>query len=194
MAIKAVIFDLDGTLTAPYFDFDEIRSQMGLAADAGPVWELMDKMDTPQRAEAESILHYHEQRAVAESTLNPGVKQTLSALRECRIYVGVLTRNTTANAMAVAQKHGLKFDAFMGREDGPVKPDAFGVLDLCRRFGVQPDETIMVGDYLFDIQCAAEAGAISVLLANHANADEFAKHADFTIENIEQILEIINNS
>jgi len=30
-----------------------------------------------------------------------------------------------------------------------------------------------------------------VLLANHNKADEFAEHADFVIENIGQVLEII---
>ena len=47
------------------------------------------------------------------------------------------------------------------------------------------------GDYLFDILCAKAAGAVSVLLANHHNAKEFSEHADFTIEKIEGILQIV---
>ena len=102
-----------------------------------------------------------------------------------------MTRNRRSNALAVAEKHNLKFDAVIGREEGPVKPDAFGVLQLCRQFGVKPGETLLVGDYLFDLLCAKAAGAVAVLLVNHRRADEFAEHADFIIENIEQILEII---
>ena len=49
----------------------------------------------------------------------------------------------------------------------------------------------MVGDYLFDILSAKAAGAIAVLLTNHKRADEFVIHADFRIEKIDQILEII---
>lgn len=70
----------------------------------------------------------------------------------------------------------------------------------------------MVGDYLFDLLCARAAGAMAVLLLvsakaqvdpqkqagrqavagkNHHKADEFAKHADFVIENLAGILEII---
>ena len=45
MKIKAVIFDLDGTITKPYLDFDKIRQEMGLAADAGPLLEIMEKMN-----------------------------------------------------------------------------------------------------------------------------------------------------
>ena len=81
MLIRAVIFDLDGTITQPYFDFDAIREEMGLDKDAGPVLEAMEKMPQQRRKDAEKILHLHEQRAVTESTLNAGTKQTLRALR-----------------------------------------------------------------------------------------------------------------
>jgi HAD superfamily hydrolase (TIGR01509 family) len=191
MAIKAVIFDLDGTITQPYFDFDVIREEIGLARDSGPILESMEKMTVDQRKRAELILHSHEQKAVMESTLNPGAKRTLSALRAAGIRIGVLTRNRKSNAFAIADKHGLKFEAVVGREDGPVKPDAFGVLRLCEQFGVKPQDTLVVGDYLFDLQCAKAAGAVAVLLANHQHADEFAEHADFCIKNISGILRII---
>jgi len=193
MLVRAVIFDLDGTITEPFFDFDAIREEMGLARDSGPVLESMEKMGAHERRRAEEILHLHEQRAVAESRLNTGARETLSALRRAGIPVGILTRNKRRNALAIAQKHGLKFDAVVDREDGPAKPDAFGVLRICEKFGVAPGETIVVGDYLFDILSAKAAGAIAVLLANHDRAREFAEHADFTIERIDQILEIMEN-
>ena len=192
MSIKAVIFDLDGTITRPYFDFDVIREEMGLDRNSGPVLESMQKMTSKERRRAEEILHFHEGRAVAESALNDGAKDTLVALCKAGIHIGILTRNKRSNAQAIARMHGLKFDAIVDREDGPAKPDAFGVLRLCQQFGVKPKETLLVGDYLFDLLCARAAGACSVLLANHDKADEFTEHADFTIEKISQILQIID--
>jgi len=193
MSIKAVIFDLDGTITQPYFDFDAIRVEIGLARDSGPLLESMEKMTPQLRRKAEEILYNHEEKAVIESKLNPTAKETLSSLRAADIHIGILTRNQRANAHAIATKHNLQFDAVIGREDGPAKPDAFGVLELCRQFGIDPKETMVVGDYLFDLLCAKAAGACAVLLANHHQADDFAKYADFCIENISGILEIIEN-
>ena len=191
--IKAVIFDLDGTITRPYFDFDAIREEIGLARDSGPLLESMETMSPQQRQRAEQILYDHEQKAVMESRLNPGAEEILSWLRAAGIPIGILTRNKRSNANAIACKHNLKFDAVIGREEGPVKPDAFGVLELCRQFAVQPAETLLVGDYLFDLQSAKAAGAVAVLLANHHQADEFAEHADYRIPNIAGIREIITN-
>ena len=65
MPYKAVIFDLDGTITQPYFDFDAIRQEIGLARDFGPFLEAMEEMIPKQRLEADRILHYHAAKAVA---------------------------------------------------------------------------------------------------------------------------------
>ena len=192
MTIRAVIFDLDGTITQPYFDFDAIREELGLRKDGGPVLEALEHMTATERQRAESILHDHEEQAVAASQLNPGAKETLTELRQRGIHVGVLTRNRKRNAQAVATMHGLSFDAVVGREDGPVKPDAFGVCHLCQHFGVDPSETLLVGDYLFDLLCARSAGAIPVLIASQQQTGNFADHADFQIKELTEILPIID--
>ena len=193
MSIKAVIFDLDGTITRPFFDFDAIRQEMGLPPDSGPILEIMEKMSAVERKRTQDILTFHENRAVNESTLNDYAAETLSALRQKDISIGILTRNRRANAEAIARKHNLTFDAIVDREDGPVKPDAFGVLKLCRQFAVAPAETLLVGDYLYDMLSAKAAGAVAILLKTHKECDRFAAHADFTINSLDKILDIIDD-
>jgi HAD superfamily hydrolase (TIGR01509 family) len=183
MPIRAVIFDLDGTITQPYFDFDAIREEIGMGKDEGPVLEAMERMTARERQRAEAILHRHEEMALAASTLNPGAGETLRELHRRGFPIGILTRNRKCNAQAIAEKHGLHFDFVVGREDGPVKPDAFGVLQLCRHFGVDP----------YDLLCARAAGAVAVLIVNHRQADEFLAHADFTIKQLDEILQIIHD-
>ena len=193
MMIKTVIFDLDGTITEPFFDFDAIREEMGLSKDSGPILESMKKMAPDQRHRVEAILKSYEDRAVSESVLNEGAGKTLDALRSRGINIGILTRNKRCNAVAIAQKHDLQFDAIVDREDGPVKPDAFGVLKLCKQFDTPPEQSLVVGDYLFDILSAKAAGAIAVLLKTHKDSKDFTKYTDFTITALDQLLEIIDD-
>ena len=193
MPIKAVIFDLDGTITRPFFDFDAIREEIGMSRDAGPILEAMQKMTPDERKRAEQILKSHEDRAVKDSMLNDGAAETLEALGRRSVHIGILTRNKRDNALAIAKMHNLTFDAIVDREDGPVKPDAFGVLKLCEQFAVKPSETLVVGDYLFDLLSAQAAGAVAVLLKTHEKCSEFAEYADFTITGLDELLGIIDN-
>lgn len=191
MPIRAVIFDLDGTITQSFLDFDAIRMELGLAVDSGPILEAMRRMDESQRAHAHQVIAVHEQRAIEASSLNEQAVSVLDFLRKKEIPVGVLTRNTRENALAVAQKHALQFDAVVGRDEAPVKPDPAGVFLLCKEFGVRPEETLVVGDYVFDLLSARAAGAVPVLLDVKKTLCDFAQHADFTVENLGELVHII---
>ena len=138
MSIKAVIFDLDGTITQPYFDFDAIREEMGLERNSGPVLEAMEKMTVQQRQRAEEILHFHERRAVTESTLNAGAKQTLSELRKAGIGIGILTRNRRSNVLAVAEKHNLSPREWGGQSGSAEEFICRNNKYLAPRFGKRP--------------------------------------------------------
>jgi HAD superfamily hydrolase (TIGR01509 family) len=191
--IRAVIFDLDGTLTEPLLDFDAIREEIGFSRNAGPILELMKDLDAERQKEILRILDDHEKRAALQSTLNEGAFEILAWLRNHRLPIGILTRNTRENVLVVADRHGLEFDAIVDRTDGPVKPDSFGVLELCRRFGVRPEETLVVGDFLQDMLCGRAAGAITVLLKNHKDADSFLPYADHVIYRLDELIPIIEN-
>jgi HAD superfamily hydrolase (TIGR01509 family) len=147
---------------------------------------------TPEElVRAERIISAHEQRAVENSTLSDGAIKTLSALRSAGLPIGILTRNLRENAMAVARKHGLLFDFVVGRQDGPAKPDPFGVQHICSAFGVEPTQVLVVGDYLFDLLCARNAGAIPVWFRNTHATEDFSASADYTIDALADLLPII---
>lgn len=191
MNIQAVIFDLDGTLTEPFLDFDQIRCEIGLPDDGG-ILEALLRMPDARRQQAEAVLLAHEQAAAENSTLNDGAADLIDTLRLRGTSIGILTRNTRQNALFVAEKHRLHFDAMICREDGPAKPDGFGVLSLCRRFEAAPAQTLVVGDFKHDLEAARNAGAVAVLLKNHTKADTFEHLADYVIEHLNEILTIID--
>ncbi len=192
MKIQAVIFDLDGTLTEPFLDFDVIRREIGIQPEGIGVLEAISAMPETQRQKAEAILTAHEQAAAEHSTLNDGAAELLNLLRARQIPVGVLTRNTRQNAVYVAQKHNLRFDAMICREDGPAKPDGYGVAVLCQRFVAAPNQTLVIGDFKHDLEAARNVGAVAILLKNHAQADTFECLADYVIHRLDEVLPLID--
>ena len=196
MQIDTVIFDLDGTITQPFFDFDAMRKDMGLEPDAGPILELMEQMTDERRGYTEMILAKHEAIAIENSTLNEGAADTLEKLRSMNINLGILTRNSKDNAFATLDKHNLTsvFNGVIGREAGPVKPDPFGVKHLCDKFQTDPQNALMVGDFLYDLLSGKAAGAKAVLITTHKDSDDFRQHADYTIDTLPELLDIIKKS
>ncbi len=189
LSIKAVLFDLDGTLTVPYLDFDAIRAEIG--GIEGPILEAMERMSSEQRQRANEILLGYEARAAHNAELNDGVFAMLADLRKKGLKTAIVTRNHRENVEIVCNLHKLDFDVIVTREDGPVKPDAFPVLLACEKLKVSPEKSVMVGDYLFDIVSGNDAGAHTVLLANHPDSDSFSHRADFIIEHLGDLPGII---
>ena len=64
-APRALLFDMDGTLTEPYLDFEAIRREMGIAPGCW-LLEAIAAMPPTERAAAESMLHRHEEAAATD--------------------------------------------------------------------------------------------------------------------------------
>jgi HAD superfamily hydrolase (TIGR01509 family) len=161
---RAVIFDLDGTLTEPLLDFDAMRAEIGLPA--GPILEQLALADAATQARAEEILRRHEREAIARATLSDGCAELLAHLAAREIPAAILTRNIREVVDTFMESFGFTFAAVYTREDGPHKPSPAGVFALCERMSVAPAETLVVGDYKFDILAGRAAGCSTVLVTS----------------------------
>ena len=82
--------------------------------------------------------------------------------------LGVLTRNALELAHLTLETVGLapffERDAVLGRECAAPKPSPEGVLRLLSHWNARPDDAVMVGDYLFDLEAGRAAGAATILI------------------------------
>ncbi len=186
--IHGIIFDMDGTLTEPHIDFQALRRELGVMA--GDIVDHLKSVDDAERRRLEQILHRFEEDAAVNAALQPGAAELLDALRARGIKLGLLTRNSRKSVETVVVKFGLRFDATLTREDAPHKPSPEPVLALARRWGLQPAEMLVVGDYVYDLRCAHNAGAKGVLLVN-ARVPEWAHEADFVVHRLSEVLEVV---
>jgi phosphoglycolate phosphatase len=160
---RAVIFDLDGTLTRPLLDFEAIRREVGLPSGV-PILEALDAEDAEFRRRAEPILRRHELDAIAGATLSDGCRELLALLAARRIPTAIMTRNMRDAVDAFVRRFGFSFQAIYTRDDGPPKPSPHGARLLCRTMGFPPADTLAVGDYKFDVIAGRDAGCRTALV------------------------------
>lgn len=161
---RAMLFDMDGTLTRPMLDFAAIRAEMGIGDR--PILEAMAEMPPDRHAAAQQILLRHEDAAAERSELNEGCEALLAELHARRLPVAVITRNSRRSATVVFDRHGLTVDVLVTRDDGLFKPDPAPLRLACERLGVPAGQAWMVGDGEFDIQAGIAAGAATVWLSH----------------------------
>ena len=166
---RAVIFDLDGTLTEPILDFEAIRAEIGLAAGL-PILEQVLTLEPSARRRAEAILLRHEREAIAQATLADGCADLLGHLDSLEIPTAILTRNVREVVDTFARTFGFRFRVVFTREDGPPKPSPAGVLSICEELRVPPSEALTVGDYKFDVMAGRSAGTRTALVRKPAPA------------------------
>jgi len=190
--VSAVLFDLDGTLTRPYLDFDAIRREIGLPTEPRtPLLEAMETMSPADRDRTEAILLRCEREAAEASQLWDDTHAVVSAIRAAGVPVAVMTRNSRLSVQTVIAKHNLRFDAVYARDDGPVKPAPAPVLNLCSQLKADPTRAWVVGDYLFDIQAGNAAGAVTVLMLGDAPVPAWADQARHVIRRLTELLELL---
>lgn len=186
---KAVIFDMDGTLTEPLLDFAAIRQALGIAMDDG-ILEAIEAMAPDRRRRAAAQLERWELAAARRVSLREGAAETLQAVRNAGLKTALLTRNARRAMQTVLSRFKLTFDLAWSREDGAIKPEPDGILRACRKLGVRPERTACVGDFRYDIAAANAAGAASVLLAPKDGC-EFADEADFVINSLAELPKLL---
>jgi len=186
---RAVIFDMDGTLTRAALDFDRIRAEIGVIGET--ILEGMSRMTPDDRRRAEEIVARHEADAAANSQLQPFAGQCVQALRDANIPIALMTRNSRKSVETVLARHNLVFDHIRTREDGPFKPSPQPVLDICQELRVPPHAAWVVGDFRYDLEAARAAGARAVLLLESAQPPDWTRLADFVIRDLCELLDLM---
>lgn len=187
MTIKAVLFDLDGTLadTAPDLGgaLNRLREECGLLplplsqlrphASAGARGLLGVGFgltpDQPLYAEMQKrFLVQYESQLCADTRLFPGVADLLTELESRDIAWGIVTNKIERFTHPLLACLGLDTRAacvISGDTAAKPKPDAAPLLMACDIAGVLPEHTLYVGDDERDVVAGRAAGMRTVIAA-----------------------------
>jgi phosphoglycolate phosphatase len=193
-AIRGVIFDFDGTLAETDIDFSLMRQRVLEVAER---WGLTDHLDERRyileivedavavlpengdrerfREEAATAMREVELIFTSVASPFPGVPQTLDRLRDCGHRVGIITRNCRAGVESVFSRHPLHHEVLLTRDDVErVKPDPAHLHEALEALELVPEDALMVGDHITDIEVGHAAGTWTAgVLTAKTTPDQF---------------------
>jgi hydrogenase expression/formation protein HypE len=191
--VKGILFDFDGTLTCPSgLDFAAIRAALGCPDDE-TILEFIDSLsDAAARARAHQVLEAFELQAAREAQPNQGAEELVQSLKRKGLPLGIITRNRYAMVLrSLANFQGVSSEDFaviVCRDDGCApKPEPDGIRLAAERMGVPVEQLLMVGDFRYDIEAGKRAGALTVLLTNGQEREDWGCSPDFRIERLDEL-------
>lgn len=182
MAIKTILFDFDGTVAnTNRLIIDSwqhvFRTVYGKEADEAdikatfgePLGVSMVKNFPDMNPEDAIDMYRSHQKDIYEEMIEPfpGMAELLKGLKEKGYQVGIVTSRLRNSTMIGLRKFGLAetADCIVTCEDTDKhKPDPAPALIALEKLSAKAEETLMVGDSMFDIKCAHNAGIEAVMV------------------------------
>lgn len=215
MTVKAVLFDFDGTVA----DTNQLvidswqHTYVTLEGEKHPVEKIVKTFGEPLRESMEKAFPDHDTDHVVDIyrdyQLNhddrdlfmfPGIADLLKGLRNKGYKVGIVTSRTKDTTLRGLEHFGIGgyIDALVTCNDTTRhKPDPEPALIGLRQLDVEACEALFVGDTMFDIRCAHNAGIRAVLVDWSLSVDEDDRQGpdrpEYVIKKADDLYEVLKS-
>ncbi|HEV8538822.1 MAG TPA: HAD family hydrolase [Bacteroidota bacterium] len=174
--ISCIIFDLDGTLAQTseliYASFNHIAEKYvhkiftteEIIAMFGPPEEVSVERVVGKARLAEVMADYYEYYSMHHPRMADayaGIRDLLEYLKNHGIILAVFTGKGKRTTIITLEQLGIinYFDLLVTGDDVEnYKPSADGIRKVLKKFKLQPEDALMVGDAVSDVRAAREAG------------------------------------
>ncbi len=207
-SVRALIFDLDGTLIDSKRDLilsvnamlrelrrdelpeETISSYIGHGAPTLVARAMGEGSAEEERQRAlQFFLSYYEQHKMDTTCPYPGVAETLEKLAS--VPMAVLTNKPVRISVRILDEMGLTkyFRAIYGGNSfEKKKPDPQGARTILRDLNAEPGATLLVGDSEVDVQTARNAGTLAAAVNYGFGVHDREAHpADIYLDRFEDL-------
>ena len=192
--IKAIVYDLDGTIIKFKIDFIRARREAikilkkygvpkHILTVKSSILENVSKSReyfksnniyesekiTQIISEVDDEINKVEYEAALQASHIDGIEEVLEFVERKDLKQAIFTFNTYRNAEISLQKVNLMkyFELIIGRDNVEnLKPHPDHLLIICKKLKVIPSEIIVIGDSSRDIEAALNVGAKSIAIKN----------------------------
>jgi phosphoglycolate phosphatase len=214
--VRALIFDLDGTLIDSKLDLihsvNAMLTEMGRAKLSDEVISSYIGHGAPMLVSRalggvakedelarglKYFLDYYEEHKLDNTCLYPETAETLAKLSEQKFAMAVLTNKPVKISVRILEELGAAkhFQAIYGGNSFETKkPDALGAKTILGEFKVNAADAMMIGDSQVDIETARNADMIATAVNYGFGIHDRAKHpADVYLDRMSDLLKIIDS-
>jgi len=216
--IKAILFDLDGTLfrtdpelsdainlmladlKMPVLEKDKIKNFIGKGAKnlINESLKTASQEDTSIFFEkAEKLFVHHYSRVAGNSKMYDGVENTINFFKSQGILLGCVTNKPEIFTSILMTQSGLSkcFDVIVsGDTTDRKKPDPLPIQYALDQIKIRPKNTIMVGDSHVDIEAGFAAGTYVVTVPyGYQYRESIVSHkVNYALSSFNELTKIIN--
>ena len=206
--IKMVIFDFDGTIadtekwsldiyntlakkygykTFTFEEFEEIKKH--------PIPKILTMLDIPYRKiftllkEGQKIL---KKNIDSVEAFNDNIKNILDAIKKQTGKIGFISSNTKKNIGRFCRNKKISVDFI---RSSPLFTKEIMIQSIMRKYNVEANQVIYVGDEVRDIESSKKAGVYMAAATWGYNSRDLLSQAepDFLIDDISELLHIIQS-
>ena len=182
---------MDGTLTVGVHDFDWMRQELQLSKDA-PILETLNNMPADQAKplwEKVNEMEFHFARLAKPM---PHAENLLQTLANNGVQLAIITRNTLPAALETLRicnlLHFFPENLILDRDTHIPKPLPDGINWLIDHWQASTEDTVMVGDYLYDLQAGKAANVATIHIDANRNFN-WPTYTDWAVSSFEEIIQ-----
>lgn len=211
MRLKAIIFDVDGTiipLKVATKNFQVTCRHFGIKAPTAKelmknaigfrIFEVLPKLIPDAVPIKDEFRKYFEENQIKNfkkyGKLLPHVKSTFDLIHKRGIKIGIVTTKKRNEALAVLNGYKLNYNVLVGGDEvRNRKPHPEPVLKACENLEVDARHCMFVGDHPFDMIAAKSASCLATgVLTGWGNRKSLKEAgADYIIKNLKDLIKLI---